>query len=220
MYERLKDKILGQMQRAVPPFCDEVGKKTVGEVIDSPFFSQFLTPTARNKICGMPQDDVMPDSVVQSMIERYRRRNNDEFTGYLKRLDCASKYQPPKQFEIQIKFTIDLGSATYRAVAKSANCTKYGQASGTRYTKDATAVSKAINSNLEIMRLFYDHAELGLAFDSSVDYGILNPLPMLRTDISLGVIIKVFKQLGFTYKQTLCEKTGTQNLHFYKEAKQ
>lgn len=203
MFENLKNAIKEYESESVRKFAEALGKMTVADVLGSWSMREYLTPKAFEALKALDGAEMLPAGIAEKMTAK-KAREEAKFTAErLEKLAEVEGVEAPAVVSVSVEWVPSkVWGYNPHATVTADKCRTYGRASGYGYDydKESAAIASAFNSNPEIMRILYDHAERGEAFPYSVH--TFAGLPSFDGGCGVSCFDRVFAACGYEWRQT------------------
>lgn len=180
-------------------FAQALESLTAAAALDSWYYRDMMTPAAFRAAQDLDGAALLPDLVKQKMLSRFNRGNEKARAEKLEKLARAEAVALPRSVSVSVEWhkSYMLGYNP-AAQVRAWNTVTTGTASGCGYDKESAAIAGAMNSNPEIMRILYEHAEKGLSFAYSVH--TFAGLPAFDGGCGVSCFRSVFDGCGYEWR--------------------
>ena len=207
MFDNMKRAINAHFDAAAADFSAGLEHLTCKEAAQSWYYTERMTKKAMELIKEQPDGAAIPAYAKAKMLLKFNRENEQSRASYLAKLTAAEQAPAFDGADISVEWKRNSTwgnnpTATVRAYGYS---TTTGHASGCGYDKESAAVASAMNDNLVILRILYEHAEAGNTFP----YGVSSYAGVPHFDGGVGVncFAKVFAVCGYKWRTVASGKT-------------
>ena len=210
MFENLRNAIDAHYNTKGEEFCEKLARVTVREALNSWYFRDMMTPAAHEAAKTLNPDDILPESITAKMVKRFVRKTEKERAARLHKLEMAENMELPTTCSVVVTWarsrTWGMNPTATVMADYAYNQQTTGHASGCGYDKESTAIADAINANPAIMRILYEHAEVGKSFPYSVY--VYAGLPYFDGGCGVSCFRNVFEACGYSWKDVSHTKTS------------
>ena len=201
MFENLKNEIKKYEAESVRKFAENLKKMTVADVLGSWSMREYLTPKAFEALKALDGAEKLPVGIAEKMTTKKARKAEKLTAERLGKLAEVEGVEAPAAVSVSVEWVPSkMWGYNPHATVTADKCRTYGRASGCGYDKESAAIASAFNSNPEIMRILYDHAERGEAFPYSVH--TFAGLPSFDGGCGVSCFERVFDACGYEWRQT------------------
>lgn len=180
-------------------FAGELETLTAAAALDSWYYRDMMTPAAFKAAQALDGAALLPDVVKQKMLSRFSRGNEKARAEKLEKLARAEAVALPRSVSVSVEWHKSyMWGYNPAAQVRAWNTVTTGTASGCGYDKESAAIAGAMNSNPEIMRILYEHAENGGSFPYSVH--TFAGLPAFDGGCGVSCFRSVFDGCGYEWR--------------------
>lgn len=180
-------------------FAGELETLTAAAALDSWYYRDMMTPAAFRAAQDLDGAALLPDLVKQKMLSRFNRGNEKARAEKLEKLARAEAVALPRSVSVSVEWHKSyMWGYNPAAQVRAWNTVTTGTASGCGYDKESAAIAGAMNSNPEIMRILYEHAEKGGSFPYSVH--VFAGVPVFDGGCGVSCFRSVFAACGYTWR--------------------
>lgn len=199
MYPVLKDMVTRCTENEIGSTRDAIHTETCGSALSNYFMKSLMTPVARRMIEASDKTASIPDVAISKMLHRETAKVRKVMMSRLKRLDDVGQTEAPDIISVSVEWHRGrYGEYNASATVRANGIVTYGSATGCGYDKESASIAYAMNKNEAVLRVWYDHAELGGKFEYSMLFDERSPLPHMDGGCGMGAVRSVFEALGYS----------------------
>ena len=200
MFENIKAAVNAYYGKTMQEFENDMKQNmSTGYALDHWFYRDRMTKKALETAKQLDRESVLPDTIKASMIKRFARENEKKRLAKLEKIALVEQYSTPKNADISVEWKKSkMWGYNPTAEIRADKRTTTGTTSGYGYDKESAAIASAMNSNPEIMRILYEHAETGNTFPYSVNLSA--GVPYFDGGCGVSCFKSVFDACGYKWR--------------------
>lgn len=206
MYENIRKAIAAHEAETLAKFNAEIETKTAAELLGSGYYQDLTTPKILKALKATGPDERPAADILDRIKAKKARKEAKRTAERLEKLAAAeaAAVAPSVDISVEFRHSRTWGWNPHATVRAWATVTE-DSASGYGYNKESSAIAGAMNTNPEIMRILYDHAETGEPFLYSV-YTFAG-LPFFNGECGVSGFRSVFEACGYEWRQIASGRT-------------
>ena len=200
MFENIKAAVNAYYDKTMQEFENDLQQNmSTGYALDHWYYRDRMTKKTLETAKQLDRETVLPDTIKASMIKRFARENEKKRLEKLEKIALIEQYNAPKNANISIEWKKSkMWGYNPTAEIRANMRVTTGTASGCGYDKESAAIASAMNSNPEIMRILYEHAEGGETFPYSVN--MFAGVPYFDGGCGVSCFQNVFEACGYKWR--------------------
>lgn len=211
MYSNLQAMLVKESENNLAKTDALLQKTTCGAALKTWGIRNLMTDVAHRAVSQATPESSLPEVAYKKMMARATSQQRKTIATYSAKLDAVEAAQFPDVIRVTVEWRRSRTWGLNPLVTVSAgDCVTDGKASGCGYDKESAAVASAMNKNLSILRVWYDHAERGGQFAYSMFGTERGMLPCMDGGCGMSSVIEVFEKLGYK-----CEQEHGKTFDFY-----
>ena len=205
-FENLRNAVNKHFDETAGKYRADLDALTCGAALNSWYYRDRMTAAAFTMVKEADPAAMIPEAAKKKMLARFDRENEKDRARYLEKIAAAEAAPDVISAGINVEWkkSATWGYCPTAEIAAEKRRT-WGHASGCGYDKESAAIASAANSNPEIMRILYKHAENGGAFPYSVHTWA--GLPSFDGGCGVSCFYNVFDACGYTWEDIAHGKT-------------
>ena len=199
-FNNIRKQIADYEAATIDKFDSDLDSKTAKQILDSWYLRELCTAKAFETVKAMNGDNVPDEKTMGKIKAKHARREKKNTADRLHKIDRAEMACGTSEFTVSVEW---VRSRTWgynpHATVYGFNAVTKDYASGCGYDKESAAIAGAFNSNPEIMRIIYEHANNGGVFP----YGVhtFAGVPAFDGGCGVSVFYNIFDACGYEFKQ-------------------
>ena len=201
-FDNIRKQIADYEAATIAKFDTELDNKTAGQILDSWYLRGLCTNKAFETVKAMDSEAIPDVKTMDKIKAKHARREKKNTADRLHKIDLAEMACGADEFTVCVEW---VRSSTWgynpHATVYGFNAVTKDYASGCGYDKESAAIAGAFNTNPEIMRILYNHAENGGSFP----YGVhtFAGVPAFDGGCGVSVFYHIFDACGYEFKQVV-----------------
>ena len=201
MFENMKKAVNEYYNEQADQFKNHLDEISAGYALDHWYYRDRMTAKALEIAKNTDKESTLPEECKAKMIAKFNRENEKRRAEKLEKIATVEQYKTPKYIDVSVEWKKSSvwgynPTATVTADKRRTD----GRASGCGYDKESAAIASAMNSNPEIMRILYEHAESGEEFPYSVN--LFAGVPVFDGGCGVNCFYSVFAACGYKWRCT------------------
>ena len=201
MFDNMKKAVNEYYNEQAEQFKKQLNEVSTGYALDHWYYRDRMTTKALEIARNTDKESTLPDECKAKMIVRFNRENEKRRAEKLEKIATVEQYKAPKYIDVSVEWKkSSVWGYNPTATITADKRRTEGRASGCGYDKESAAIASAMNSNPEIMRILYEHAESGKAVPYSVN--LFAGVPVFDGGCGVNCFYNVFAACGYKWRCT------------------